>query len=307
MFRSPWPPFACCWSLIALLSLSLSAAISSVGAAEVAADAGIFAKNNLVAWCIVPFDASKRNPAERAEMLKKLGLTKLAYDWRDEHIPSFEDEILNLKKQDIEFFAHWSPTAESPAYKAMLDLIEKYKLHPQLWMIAPAGEAQTNEERVELNARALLPYVADARRLGCTLALYNHGGWSGEPENMIAMVRWLRQHAQTDHVGIVYNFHHGHEHLQQFPAAFKQMLPYLTCVNLNGMTVGGPKILPIGSGQEDRRMLEMIRDSGYHGPIGILDHRETLDAEQSLRQNLDGLKKLLAEMGELEASKTYSP
>ena len=36
------------------------------------ADAGIFSRDNLVAWCIVPFDASKRGPKERAEMLERL-------------------------------------------------------------------------------------------------------------------------------------------------------------------------------------------------------------------------------------------
>ena len=268
---------------------------------------GIFAKDNLAAWCIVPFDPANRTPAQRAEMLKKLGFTKLAYDWRDNHIPTFEDEILCLKKQGIEFFAHWTPPQQSPGYQPMMQLIEKYKLHPQLWMIAPAAEADSNEKRVEINGQALLPYVEDAKRLACTFALYNHGGWSGEPENMIAMVKWLRRHAGTENVGIVYNFHHGHEHLAKFPEAFQQMLPYLTCVNLNGMTVGGPKILPLGQGNEDLRMLKMIRDSGYHGPIGILDHRPEVDAEVSLRQNLDGLKKLLVEMGDQKAAETYTP
>jgi hypothetical protein len=40
----------------------------------------------------------------------------------------------------------------------------------------------------------------------------------------------------------------------------------------------------------------MVRDSGYRGPIGILDHRPEIDAETSLRQNLDGLRKLLVDM-----------
>jgi len=31
------------------------------------------------------------------------------------------------------------------------------------------------------------------------------------------------------------------------PGAFEAMLPYLSIVNLNGMTKDGPKILPIGS------------------------------------------------------------
>ena len=74
------------------------------------------------------------------------------------------------------------------------------------------------------------------------------------------------------------------------------MVPYLYCVNLNGMRRGGPMILPLGQGDNDRQWLEMIGDSGYQGPIGILDHRGNVDAEQSLRENLDGLEKLVAEM-----------
>jgi sugar phosphate isomerase/epimerase len=290
--------------------MSLTCIVAAVTLVSAAADPpspSIFAKNNLAAWCIVPFDASRRGPVERAAMLKKLGITKLAYDWRDEHVPTFEEEILALQKQGIEFFAYWCPLGDSPANRAMMGLIEKYHLHPQIWTIAPPAEAESQEKRVEVNAQAMVPLVKEAQRLGCQLALYNHGGWSGEPENMIAMVQWLRQHTGTDSVGIVYNFHHGHEHLAQFPAAFKKMLPYLTCVNLNGMTIGGEKILPVGQGQEDQRVLEMIRDSGYRGPIGILGHREQVDAEKALQENLAGLKKLLPAVGEVEAAKTYGP
>jgi len=238
-------------------------------------------------------------------MLQKLGLTKLAYDWRDEHVPTFEDEILALQKHGIEFFAYWCPLGDSPANRSMFKLIAQYQLHPQIWTIAPANAADSQEQQVELNARAVLPLVQEAQRLGCCVALYNHGGWAGEPENMIAMVQWLRKHANTDEVGIVYNFHHGHEHLARFPAAFQKMLPYLTCVNLNGMTAGGEKILPLGQGQEDQRLLQMIRDSGYRGPVGILDHRPEIDSEQALEQNLSGLKLLLPAIGEAEAARTY--
>ena len=266
----------------------------------------IFAKDNLVAWCVVPFDARHRTPAERAAMLKRLGFSKLAYDWRDKHIPTFEDEILCLKKQDIEFFAHWTPSSRSPGYQPMLDLIEKYKLHPQLWMVAPSVPAEAREKQVEINAKALLPYVEDAKRLGCKLGVYNHGNWSGEPENMIAIVKWLRERANTQNVGIVYNFHHGHDHLTRFPKALEAMVPYLICLNLNGMTVGGAKILPLAQGEEDLRILKMVRDSGYRGPIGILDHRADTDAEISLRQNLEGLRKLLIDLGETEAARTYA-
>ena len=33
----------------------------------------IFERKNLVAWCIVPFDARNRTPEDRAAMLEKLG------------------------------------------------------------------------------------------------------------------------------------------------------------------------------------------------------------------------------------------
>lgn len=292
-------------ALLALIAIPFSAVCWSQEQNATSAPGNIFARQNLVAWCVVPFDASNRTPAERAEMLERLGFTKLAYDWRDNHIPTFEDEILCLRKHNIEFFAHWMTGPESPGYQPMMQLFEKYQLHPQLWIIAPAMEAASQQERVEVNARALLPFVADAKRLGCKLGLYNHGGWSGEPENMIAMTQWLREHAETEDVGIVYNLHHGHEHLARFAEALKAMQPYLLCLNLNGMNPAGPKILPLGQGTEDLRILKIIRDSAYHGPLGILDHREDTDAEISLRQNLSGLRKLLVEMGEQEAAATY--
>src|SRR4051794_11644565 len=53
----------------------------------------LFARKNLVAWCIVPFDSQKRGPEERAQMLEKLGFSKFAYDYRAEHIPTFDAEI----------------------------------------------------------------------------------------------------------------------------------------------------------------------------------------------------------------------
>ena len=56
--------------------------------------------------------------------------------------------------------------------------------------------------------------------------------------------------ANRQKTGIVYNFHHGHEHLAM-PDFFNAMVPHLLCVNLNGMAVDGEKILPLGDGEND--------------------------------------------------------
>ncbi|MEN9572325.1 MAG: hypothetical protein RL514_180 [Verrucomicrobiota bacterium] len=270
-----------------LLLLALASTLAS------AAPADIFARSNLVAWCIVPFDSKKRGPAERAEMVAKLGFTKVAYDWRPEHVATFETEILEYRKHKLDYFAFWAQHDE--AYR----LFEKHQLHPQIWVMMGSPAAPTNEERVQLAAKQLLSVVERTRKAGCQLTLYNHGGWAGEPENMVAVAKELRERHNAPHVGVVYNLHHGHDHVDRFPAALKAMLPYLHCLNLNGMTRDGEKrgqkILPLGSGELDLALLKVIRDSGYRGPIGIIGHTND-DVEQRLRDNLDGLDWLLPQL-----------
>lgn len=263
-------------------------------------DAKNLHRDQLVAWCIVPFDAKQRGPAERAEMVRRIGMTRVAYDWRDIHVPTFEEEILQYKKHDIEFFAFWS------WHDAFEPLIEKHGIHPQIWLMFSAPNEGTQEQKVKAAAESLLPMVEKTKRHKLKLGLYNHGGWSGEPKNMVEVCEYLRKHHQADHVGIVYNLHHGHDHIADFEQQLALLKPYLLCLNLNGMNDNAnPKILPIGSGMHDQQMLQTILKSGYDGPIGIIDHRETLDAEESLQQNLTGLHKVLEATGQTEAAKTY--
>src|SRR4026209_2569989 len=81
---------------------------------------------------------------------------------------------------------------------------------------------------------------------------------------------------------------------------FRRMQPYLLCVNLNGMVKDGErqgrKILHLAEGDQELGMLKVIRDSGWRGPIGIIDHRPETDSEETLRNNLRGLDWLLKEL-----------
>ena len=233
-------------------------------------------------------------------MLNRLGIKRLAYDWREPDVATFEQEIQALEAHGIEFFAFWS------VHEKMFDLFQKYKLTPQVWITNPSPPGKTQEQRVAAAAQQIMPLVKRTAKLGCKLGLYNHGGWGGEPENMVAVCRWLRDHADADHVGIVYNFHHGHDHMDDFPRVIEAIKPYLLCLNLNGMNTGArPKILPIGGGRREAAMMRAVADSGYLGPIGILDHRSQLDAEQSLRENLDGMTRVLKQIGAKAALETY--
>src|SRR5688500_16706388 len=77
-------------------------------------DDRLFGPANLVAWWIVPYDAKKRTPEERAEMLSRIGSRRLAYDWRAEHLPTLDRELDALKKRRIRMEAIWFPVSLEP-------------------------------------------------------------------------------------------------------------------------------------------------------------------------------------------------
>lgn len=259
-----------------------------------------FARDNLVAWCIVPFDAKNRGPKERAEMLNRLGIKKVAYDWRDEHVKQWDEELEQYKSHGIELVGFWAPDR----HKEILELLKRHGIKSQLWMMLPEPQGQTPEQKVDAAAAAVAPVARLAKEYGCAVGLYNHGGWVGEPENQLAIVHQLERDG-ADNVGLVYNLHHGREHLSRFGVLMPLMKSRLLCLTINGMKRGGPEILPVGRGDDDLSLLKTIRDSGYTGPIAILNHRHEVDAEQGLRENIDGLKKLLAEMHDETTLKTY--
>ncbi|HEV8606778.1 MAG TPA: hypothetical protein VGQ99_15640 [Tepidisphaeraceae bacterium] len=287
---------------------------SSVARGDQRASTEVFARKNLVAWCIVPFDAKKRTPQQRAEMLEKMGIRRFAYDWRSEHLPTFEEELGALKRHNIELTAVWFPAELNADARVLLEGIKRHDLRPQLWVttqINPQAEAGKN---VALTAGMIRPIAVEAGKLKCSVALYNHGGWFGEPENQIAIIELLKKEG-IGNVGMVYNLHHGHEHVERFAELLGKMKPHLLALNLNGMVKNGEKvgkkIMPIGQGEMDLGLLKTICDSGYTGPIGILNHTDE-DAEGRLIDNLEGLEWMVAQLdgkapGAAPRPRTYRP
>lgn len=281
-----------CVLIVAIVCLAVGLAGSEGFAADDQLAVDLFAKKNLVAWCIVPFDSKKRGPEDRAAMLEKLGFTRFAYDYRAEHIPTFDAEIEALKRHHVELTAWWFPSVLNDEAKMTLAIFEKHHVTPQLWVTGHGPPTKSDEEqrqRVRDEAARIRPIVEAAAKIGCQVALYNHGGWFGEPENQIAIITELN----LSNVGIVYNLHHGHDHLSRFPELLQKMKPHLLALNLNGMVLDGErkgqKILQLGQGDLDLEILKTIRHSGYKGIIGILGHTMD-DAEERLNDNLDGLE-----------------
>src|SRR5439155_13628776 len=120
--------------------------------------------------------------------------------------------------------------------RLILDVLKRHGLRGvQLWVTGggqPAKDDAEQKSRVEAESARIRPISEAAAKIGCTVALYNHGGWFGEPENQIQIIERLRAHAVTN-VGIVYNQHHGHAHVERFAELLAKMKPYLFALNLN--------------------------------------------------------------------------
>ena len=198
--------------------------------------------DSLSPWCVVPFDAKKRGPEARAKMLARLGFKRCAYDWRGEHVKDFEEEILQYKKHGIEFFAFWAGHEE--AYK----LFQKHDIHPQIWRTLGSPTEGSVDEMVSAAADSVSGLAKRLDQIGCELGLYNHGGWGGEPRNLVAVCEELHERGHKN-VGIVYNWHHGHGHIGDWKESLELMKPHLLCLNLNGMNARAePKILDLSHG-----------------------------------------------------------
>ncbi len=280
---------------MSLRCLAFLVALSFCAAVQAADD--LFARENLIAWCIVPFDAKKRGSEERAAMLEKLGFKHFAYDYRAEHVPTWDEELAALKRHHVSLDAWWFPGSLNDEAKKTLELFQRHGVKPQLWVTgggAPTKDATEQAARIEQEAGRIKPIAEAAAAQGLQVALYNHGNWFGEPENQLAIIERLARDG-VKNVGLVYNLHHGHETLDRFPALLAAMKPHLLALNLNGMTRGGAKIIPLGQGVEDLELLRAIRAGGWRGLVGILNHTGE-DAEARLQDNLDGLDWLVAQL-----------
>lgn len=253
---------------------------------------------NYFAWCIVPFDNQDRTPEQRIEMLKRLGFESYAYDWREKHLPEMAKEIKLAAENGIKMNAVWMWIDRSDSIgqlsannQKVLQTLEETALKTQIWMSFPEDyfDGMGDDERLDKASEMISYLSAEAEKLGCKIGLYNHGGWFGNPDNLVKIIEML----PGKEIGIIFNFHHAHDLLANFEEMVKNMMPHLWAVNLNGMNPGGPKILPVGSGEKEAEMIAILKENGFSGPFGILGHIEDADVEKVLQANLEGLKTII--------------
>lgn len=258
----------------------------------------IVQKDNLLAWCIVPFDKMERNPQERIQMLKELGIKQYAYDWREKHIETFAEEIKLAKEASIGIEGVWlwidentdSKDELSENNRRVIEIVKESGLQTDFWVGFQANffEGLSHQERVQKGVAMISHLQSLTKGIEGNILLYNHGDWFGEPENEVEII----ESGGFEGVGLVYSFHHAHHQYNRFPSLLFNIMPYLKVVNLNGMDISQGQIVSIGKGKYEKEMIDMIIASGFEGRIGILGHREEEDVKLVLQENLDGLSKI---------------
>lgn len=258
----------------------------------------LFSKSNLIPWSIVGFDVKERSPEERLAMLKRLGYHQYAYGYRPKHIPTMLQEWELAKQKNIEIKAVWLyinlykdniGKLRSDA-EAVFENLEKAELQTQIWVgFYPEYFSKLTDEESFNQSVAMIRFLSKrAKKLGCRIALYNHGGWFGKPENQLRIIKALPK----QDLGIVFNFHHAHDSLNNYKENIKNLFPYLWSVSLNGMKKDGPKIITIGQGNLEEDMINELLKLHYKGTFNLLGHVKGGDPELILEENYNGLKRL---------------
>ncbi len=254
--------------------------------------------DNLIPWSIVAFDSKERTPKERIEMVKRLGYSQYAFGGRMKHIKTMDSELRLAKQNGIKIAAVWlymNPTKDKPGKlkeqsELVFEALKKENLKTQIWVgFHPEYfTGLTDDESLEKGEKIIAYLCKRAKEVDCKIALYNHGGWLGNPVNQLKVIELLPQYD----IGVIFNFHHSHEHLAAYSKTIKAIFPYLWSVSLNGMKKEGPKIITIGEGNLEKEMIQELLDLGYKGPFGILGHVKGGDTAIILKKNLQELHKL---------------
>lgn len=251
-------------------------------------------------WCIIGFDSQDRSPIQRITMLEDLGLSKYGYNRGKGKFDNMKEEFTLAKEHNIEMtsiFLWLNADRDtigrlSESNRTLIDNVRELNQKPAMWVSFSDNFFKNldDKESVTLSVNMINSIIPIADDLGCKLSLYNHNGWFGNPMNQLKVLEKL----DDTSIGMVYNFHHAQDYVDDFRAIAHGIAPYLSFVNLNGVRKEGPQILPIGEGDHEYEMIKVLKNEGFNGPWGILGHIKTEDVKVVLEKNIAGLELLNA-------------
>lgn len=281
---------------LAVLLLSLGFAPKPLPAAEAGSAAQglanpFFAFDNGVA-------RGGLRPQQQAALLAELGYAGIGYTGTAElaeRLAAFDQR--GLKIFSLYVGAKLGP--DGPTYDPGLkQAVEQLRGRDTILWLSLTGNAPDAEEQAVKVVREIADLAAAS---SLRVALYPHVGfYVARTEDAVRIVR----NAERKNAGVSFNLCHflkldDEKNLQQ---RLKEALPYLFLVSING-TDGGETnqmgwdrlIQTLDRGSFDNgRLLRMLKDLGYTGPIGLQCYQVKGDTRENLARSMEAWQKLRA-------------
>jgi sugar phosphate isomerase/epimerase len=181
-------------------------------------------------------------------------------------------------------------TSDATRYKEEIALVKTWIEHTSrlggktLRIFAGNVDKGDTEERARARCVAAFQETCDhAAQFGVYLALENHGGITGTPDQLLALVRPVK----SDWFGV--NLDTGNFHTQDPYADLARIAPYAVNVQIK------TEIQRAGKQKEDadlKRLVSMLRDANYRGYVA-LEYEAAEDPKTAVPRHAAALRQLL--------------
>jgi sugar phosphate isomerase/epimerase len=154
---------------------------------------------------------------------------------------------------------------DMPTLKALMPTLGAHK---SLLGVLLLGNRQAD---LDANAMTVLSEIAEiAKPHGVEIAIYPHSG--DYTETVAQSLRVVRKVNRPD-VGVMFNLFHwmNRERDRALRTVLSEARPWLKLVNINGSPADKAQVLPLDQGDFDQsELLNVLRDTDYRGPIGLM-------------------------------------
>jgi len=254
------------------------------------------------ALCMDVHDTKRRNLAQQAEMLKKLGYSGAGHLWLGkvaERIETLDAAGLTLWQIYMRLnVAEGAKQAYDPKLKNVLPLLRG---RPTTLALLVNG-GKPGDQTCDVQAVELIREMADqARPFGVKLVLYPHvGHWLEKVSDGVRVAEKVNR----PNVGVMFNLCHflKTNDEKEIRPELEKTGSRLLGVTINGSPTGeqvragkGKWIAPLDEGEFDQAgLLRTLKAVGYKGPVGLQCYGLRSDAAEHLARSMASWRKLRA-------------
>jgi len=251
------------------------------------------------ALCMDTHDAKKRNLAQQAEMLKKLGYDGVGHLW----LKNIPERLKTLDAAGLKLFHIYMRVSVKPGnkrpYDPKLESVVKLLKGRKTALVLLVGGMKPSDTKADPRAVELVGQIADiAAKSSLDVILYPHtGDWL---QNVGDAVRIAKKVGRKN-VGVMFNLCHWlkAEKGKDLEKTLKSALPYLKGVSIHGADTAaeiaagkGKWIQPLDSGSFDiAALLKTLKEMNYTGPIGLQCYGLRGDAKDHLARSITAWRK----------------